>query len=87
MLYYCWIELIELICKRLFFGIKHAAGKETETASRWKSAQDNIFLVHNRDESGTQASDPASADQTSDDYHPTDPSQSEPSDQTAENIG
>ena len=41
------------------------------------------FFVQNRDESGTQASDPASADQTSDDYHPTDPSQSEPSDRTA----
>ena len=41
------------------------------------------FFVQNWDESGTQAANPASADQTSDDYHPTDPSQSEPSDGTA----
>ena len=30
-----------------------------------------VFL-QNRDKSGTEASDPASADQSSDDYHPTD---------------
>ena len=48
-----------------------------------ENQQKLTFFVQNQDESGTQALDPASAGQNSDDYHPTDPSQSEPSDRTA----
>ena len=34
-----------MICKHLSFGAKHAAGKETEIATRWKSVKNYVFCA------------------------------------------